>query len=545
MRILSQYRSFPRSVQLLLLNQLTINLGFYMLIPYLADHLSQGLGLSIWLVGLILGVRNFSQQGMFLIGGSLADRFGYKPMIVAGCALRTGGFALLGVVDNVPTLIIASAATGFAGALFNPAVRAYLARDSGDRRVEAFALFSVFYQTGILVGPLIGLVLTGIDFSVTCLVAAGVFAVLTVLQIRALPPARGDEAPRSETGGVLTQWRDIAANRGFLLFSIAMIGSYVLSFQVYLALPLQARNLVSTGTGSTVVVAAVFAVSGGVTIAAQMKVTAWCRARWGPGSSLGRGLAVLAAAFVPLLLAELLAWGFPALPGTIAGTAVGVGALLVAAAVLALGTAVVFPFEMDTIVALSRDRLVATHYGFYNTVCGIGILLGNLGTGWAMDLARSVGFAPAPWAVLVTIGLLSAAALTSLHRRGLLTAPADATGPSTTGDPASASVDEDRTAPLPRHRASRGPGAREDPATEPIRLAPAAPGWQRPGHHQVGSPGRGEQSRAALHPGTAGQRGRTDHRLPGGRARHRPDATSAGPRHAARAEPGHPWSGRR
>ena len=485
MRILRQYRSFPRSVQLLLLNQLTINLGFYMLIPYLADHLSQGLGLSILLVGLILGVRNFSQQGMFLIGGSLADRFGYKPMIVAGCALRTGGFALLGVVDNVPTLIIASAATGFAGALFNPAVRAYLARDSGDRRVEAFALFSVFYQTGILIGPLIGLALTGIDFSVTCLVAAGVFAVLTVLQVRALPPARGSEQPSgSETGGVLTQWRGIAANRGFLLFSIAMIGSYVLSYQVYLALPLQARTLVSTGTGSTVVVAAVFAVSGGVTIAAQMKVTAWCRARWGPSSSLGKGLAVLAAAFVPLLLADLLAWGSPALAGTIAGTTIGVGALLAAAAILALGTAVVFPFEMDTIVALSHDRLVATHYGFYNTICGIGILLGNLGTGWAMDLARSVGFAPAPWAVLITIGLLSAAALTSLHRRGLLTATtvSSAAATSSPADSASASGDDHPTVPITRYRASPEPTCRDEPPTEPIWLVPVAP-MQRPAQH--------------------------------------------------------------
>ena len=168
MLALAQYRSFPTPVRLLLLNQLTINVGFYMLVPYLAAHLSGELGLATWMVGLVLGVRNFAQQGMFLLGGSLADRFGYKRLIVAGCALRTTGFGLLGVVDTVPTLIIASAATGFAGALFNPAVRAYLALDAGERRVEAFALFSVFYQAGILVGPLIGLALTGVAFSLTC-----------------------------------------------------------------------------------------------------------------------------------------------------------------------------------------------------------------------------------------------------------------------------------------------------------------------------------------------------------------------------------------
>ena len=424
MRILERYRSFERPVQLLLLNQLTINLGFYMLIPYLADHLSEGLGLSVWLVGLILGVRNFSQQGMFLLGGSLADRFGYKPMIVAGCALRTGGFALIGLVDAVPALVVASAATGFAGALFNPAVRAYISHDAGERRVEAFALFSVFYQAGILLGPLVGLLLTGIDFSITCLVAATVFAVLTILQIRALPARRGeDDLGDGQRPPILRQWREVAATRGFLPFSVAMVGSYVLAYQIYLALPLQARSLLGGGEPSTVLVAGVYVVSGGVTIAAQMRLTAWCRQHWGPERSLSRGLVVLGAAFVPMLAVDSLLLITDV--GPRAAPVLVIGALLSTAAALAIGTAIVLPFEMSTIVGLARNRLVATHYGFYNTVCGVGILLGNVGTGWAIDLARSAGLAPAPWAVMLLLGLLCAAALAVLHRRGLLTTQTD------------------------------------------------------------------------------------------------------------------------
>ena len=262
MTALSQFRSFSRPVQLLLLNQLSINIGFYMLIPYLAAYLAGDLGLAIWVVGLVLGVRNFSQQGMFLIGGTLADRLGYKPLIVAGCALRTAGFGLLGVVDSVPALIVASAATGFAGALFNPAVRAYLSHDAGERRVEAFALFNIFYQAGILLGPLIGLALTGFDFQLTCAVAAGVFGVLTILQLRALPQRRSTAAEPDPHASILGDWRSVIANRSFVLFSIAMIGSYVLSFQIYLVLPLEVRRLSGGGIAGTAGVAALFAVSG-------------------------------------------------------------------------------------------------------------------------------------------------------------------------------------------------------------------------------------------------------------------------------------------
>ncbi|MCA2246115.1 MFS transporter, partial [Mycobacterium sp. WUMAC-067] len=165
--ILTRFRGFDRPSQVLMLNQFGINMGFYMLMPYLAGYLAGPLGLAAWAVGLVLGVRNFSQQGMFIVGGTLADRLGYKPLIVAGCVLRTGGFALLVVAHSLPAVLIAAAATGFAGALFNPAVRAYLAADAGDRRVDAFAMFNIFYQAGILLGPLVGLTLMALDFRVT------------------------------------------------------------------------------------------------------------------------------------------------------------------------------------------------------------------------------------------------------------------------------------------------------------------------------------------------------------------------------------------
>ncbi|MEU5957894.1 MFS transporter [Streptomyces sp. NPDC047525] len=427
---IAQVRSYDRSVQLLFANQFTINLGFYMLMPYLAQHLSGSLGLAGWLVGLVLGVRNFSQQGMFLIGGTLADRFGYKPLIVAGCVLRTAGFATLGLVDSVAALIAASAATGFAGALFNPAVRAYLAADAGERRVEAFALFNVFYQAGILLGPLVGMLLTGVDFRITCLVSAAIFALLSVVQIRALPARRGDDRASGGTGereSVLAQWRGVIANRAFLLFSTAMIGSYVLSFQVYLALPLEVRRLGGDGEFGTVAVALLFAASGLTTILCQTRVTAWCKEHLEPGRALTRGLLIMGAAFIPLLAAT-------AVP--VPDTGIGLWLLAsvpptLAALMLALGTMIAYPFEMDTIVRLAGNRLVATHYGLYNTICGIGITLGNLLTGAALDAARAAGMSALPWLALFGLGLACSASLYGLHRTGRLTRPAPEPQPAT------------------------------------------------------------------------------------------------------------------
>lgn len=392
-------RSFDRSVQLLMLNQLTINTGFYMLMPYLAGHLSGGLGMAAWTVGLVLGVRNLCQQGLFLLGGTLADRLGYKPVIVAGCLLRTAGFALLGLVDSLPALLAASAATGFAGALFNPAVRAYLAHDAAERRVEAFALFNVFYQAGILVGPLIGLALVAVDFRLVCLTAAGVFAALTVLQIRALPPRHVETA---DTRGILGDWRLVLSGRSFMLFSLAMAGSYVLSFQLYLALPLQLDGAVT--------VSALFVLSALVAIAGQIRITDWARRRWSHPTAIARGLLLMAVAFLPPALAGV-AWPYSTVPR--------VAAVLLCAVLLTLATTLTYPFEMDTVVSLSGDRLVATHYGLYNTVAGVGIALGNLLTGLLLDSGSTV----LPWIVLSALGGACALAVHLLGRGGRLTGP--------------------------------------------------------------------------------------------------------------------------
>ncbi|MFF9503715.1 MFS transporter [Streptomyces sp. NPDC014656] len=392
-------RSFDPAVRLLFLNQLTINLGFYMLMPYLAAHLSGGLGMAAWAVGLVLGVRNLSQQGMFLVGGALADRLGFKPLIVAGCALRTVGFGALAFAQSLPFLIAASLATGLAGALFNPAVRACLAAEAGEeRRVEAFALFNAYYQAGILLGPLAGVALTGVSFRLTCLVAALLFLGLTLVQLRHLPAsAGGGRPPRKDggdggDGGTRGQLRTVLGNRVFWLFSLAMTGSYVLSFQVYLALPLAA--------GGTGVTTALFVVSALVALTGQLRITAWCAARLSRERSLVLGLALMGGAF---LLPAALGRGTPA--------------LLLCAAVLAVANAVLYPYEMDTVVALSRGRWVATHYGLYNTVCGIGITLGNLGTGVLLDVT---GWTAVPWLALCAVGLGCAAAVAALGRGGRL-----------------------------------------------------------------------------------------------------------------------------
>ena len=158
----------------LLGSQFVFNIGFYAVVPFLALFLRDDMLLSGGLIGLILGLRTFSQQGMFILGGTLADRYGAKAIILAGCVVRVAGFLLLACGASLWPIILGACLTGVGGALFSPSIEALLARAgthsqaNGKRsRAEWFALFAVCGELGAVIGPVAGGVLSGSAFGIS------------------------------------------------------------------------------------------------------------------------------------------------------------------------------------------------------------------------------------------------------------------------------------------------------------------------------------------------------------------------------------------
>ncbi|MBB5956822.1 MFS family permease [Saccharothrix tamanrassetensis] len=384
---------FALPVRLLLVNQFGVNTGFYLLIPYLATHLGE-VGLSAATIGVVLGVRTLSQQGLFLLGGSASDRLGPRRVIIAGCGLRAVGFGLFALGESVTVLLAASVLSGLAGALFNPAVRAYIAEEA-ENRAEAFALFNVYGQAGALAGPLLGSLLLLWDFRVSALVAAGIFAVLTIAQAAVLPARPAP--PRR--GTVLDDWRESLADRRFLAFTCALTGMFVLQNQLYLVLPLEVERL----TGSAHAVAAVFLVSTVATLLLQVRVTR-ALGRMARGRAIALGLAVMGIGFAATALGHVGSFG-------------GITPVLVAALFLSVGLMMAHPFVYELIPEFGRTGLSGTYFGVFYLASGLAATLGNAAIGWVFGVSG--------WAaslLCVAVGLGCAAAVTWLHRRGVLTA---------------------------------------------------------------------------------------------------------------------------
>ncbi|MFE3205150.1 MFS transporter [Embleya sp. NPDC059237] len=415
MRTLRAVAEFPLAVRLLLVNQLGVNIGFYLLIPYLATHLTDDLGMSAAVVGIVLGVRNLAQQGLFILGGSAADRLGARGVIIAGCALRTVGFGLFALGDGLPVLLAAALLSGLAGALFNPAVRTYLAREAGPRRAEAFALFNVFATTGALVGPLLGSLLLLVDFTAAALTAAVLFAALTIAQALVLP-ARPVPAPERS---VLADWREVLGNRAFVAFSIAMAGLYGLETQLYLLLPDGVRH----ATGQEAAVGLLFLTGTVANLLLQLRITRFLQARGDRTRWITIGTAVTGLAFMPPMV---VAGG--AGPDGTWDAVVRMVPLIAAALLLHLGVMIAQPFVLELVPAFGPDRLTGTCFGLFYAASGIAAAAGNAGIGWAMDAGADGGRAWLPWACCALLGLVSASAVGWLRRGGTLPSTAPGTG---------------------------------------------------------------------------------------------------------------------
>lgn len=82
------------------------------------------------------------------------------------------------------------------------------------------------------------------------------------------------------------------------------------------------------------------------------------------------------------------------------------------------------PFVMELIPGFGRQELTGTYFGIFYAVSGIAAAVGNAAVGRAMDAAPPGGgggpVALLPWGCCLAAGLVSAAAVTWLHRNGTL-----------------------------------------------------------------------------------------------------------------------------
>jgi DHA1 family multidrug resistance protein-like MFS transporter len=380
-----------RGLFALLVDVFCMYTGFFMVVPLISVHYVDGLGWAAASIGLVLAVRQLTQQGLTLFGGVLADQIGAKLLICCGLAVRIAGFVLMAWATTLPLLFLSALLAAIGGALFeSPRAAAIAALTRPEERQRFYSLAGVIGGMGMAIGPLLGAALLHVDFAFVALVGAGCFTLNLLQTIILLPPVRVAAAQGQFGYGLRLAMRD----RPFLRYTLLLMGYWFMWVQLSISLPLVAQHL--TGTSDSV--GLIYAVNASMMIVLQYPLLRFLTPRIRPLALLTLGVALMSAGLGGIALAHELV------------------ALVGCVIVFSLGALLVQPTQQTVTAAMANPSALGSYFGVSSLALALGGGLGNFCGGLLYGLGQQYAVPALPWLIFCAVGGGAALGLALLDR---------------------------------------------------------------------------------------------------------------------------------
>jgi MFS family permease len=209
-------------------------LGLFLVLPVLAVHArAMPEGGDAHLVGIALGIYGLTQAMLQLPFGAASDRFGRKPVIVAGLALFALGSFIAAAADDLWMVILGRGLQG-AGAI-SAAVSAFVADSTRDsQRTKAMAMVGItigasFALSLIIAPPLYRWIGIGGMFGFT-----GALALAAIAWVIFVVPA----APRTARGTLSRQsFLLVARDRDLMRLNFGIFTLHAVQVAIFVVLP--------------------------------------------------------------------------------------------------------------------------------------------------------------------------------------------------------------------------------------------------------------------------------------------------------------------
>lgn len=356
--------------------------GFFMVIPLMAVHYVDHLGWAAGTLGIILAIRQFTQQGLTTVCGVLADRVGPRILISIGMLTRAIGFAAMAFAETFWPVLGAAIVVAIGGSMFDSPIQAAVAALTyPEERRRFYARIGMIGGVGTTVGTQIGALLIGYNFAWVCLGGALAFLIIFVAISLTMPPVAASIGADSAIEGVRIVTRDTT----FLRYVAVVAGYWFAWTQFGLTVTLAAVAL----TGTEKAVSWIYLVNAAVTIALGYTLPRLLE-RW--LSPLQMQIAGTATIGIGLL---------------VIGLAGGTPGVLIAAAVFAVGAVMARPGQETVLAGLARPSARGTYFGFAALALAIGGGLGNYLGGVIYDLGGN-GTSAMPWLVFASVAFTTA-----------------------------------------------------------------------------------------------------------------------------------------
>jgi POT family proton-dependent oligopeptide transporter len=396
---------FERPFWVANITELFERLSYYGVQAVLAIYLFKTLGFSQTQAGDVIGFFGLVVWFLPIVGGALADWFGFKRSLAFAYLVLAIGYFLLGSISapfmaplrhimTLPHLLIAILFIPALGpAIVKPCVVGTTARSAKENvRSIGYSIYYTLVNVGGAVGPLLASFIGPRYGEANVFRISSIFVLLMffVVLIFFKEPGKASDAKSTSIAAVAKNFLTVISNVRFMTFLLIFSGFYIVFWQIYIAFPLY----FSTFVPGDVNVARIISVEAFAVIALQVAV-AYLTRKIPTFPAMTLGIFITGASWL-ILAVHTSPWAAVAMM-----------------VVLALGEMIQASRYYEYVSRLAPEGQQGTYMGFAFLPIAIGFLVGGLIGGRMVHyVGQTMGSPRAVWLIITGIGIVTAALMT-------------------------------------------------------------------------------------------------------------------------------------
>jgi len=226
--------------------------GFYMVFAiYLTASKETGaLGFSQVEKSYIMSLGTTLLYLLPIITGSIADKFGYKKILLLSFAIYSSGFLLLGKATNFSSVFAIFIYIAIGGAFFKPIISATIAKTTNEKNSSiGFGIFYLMVNIGSFIGPLFTSNLRQSSWYSVFLFTSAVFIlnfILILFFYKEPERIKNNKTFKSSISESFINIFKVLKDLKFVIFLILIAGFWAMYYQLFYSLPVFIEQWVDT-----------------------------------------------------------------------------------------------------------------------------------------------------------------------------------------------------------------------------------------------------------------------------------------------------------
>ncbi|MEZ5083853.1 MAG: MFS transporter [Bacteroidales bacterium] len=255
MSLTKDIKAFPRTFWVANSMELFERWAYYgmftVLSVYLTDPVSKGgLGFTQEQRGIMQAVVTAILYLLPIIGGAIADRFGFRKVLLAAFVTLASGYFAMGQFHAYAPVFIAFLVVAIGGAIFKPIIVGTVSKTT-DKNTETlgFGIFYMIVNIGGFIGPWAASKMRDINWTYVFIMCSMVIVVNLVLLFFYREPKRNitkKEPVLNALKQILTNTVTVLKDTRFVLFLVIIIGFWIMYMQLFFTVPVYIAQWVDT-----------------------------------------------------------------------------------------------------------------------------------------------------------------------------------------------------------------------------------------------------------------------------------------------------------